>query len=144
MWSSEICSCSSPVSVLCPGVLAVIGDRLDAACPTLAHLWTLFTTLLFIKSIYIYRKSITLKELSGHFAQIQIVSTHKRPQGDSQPARVEVWGEDQSEHHLMKPESGACSDYDGGAPRHAGVMHAAESQRELIHTGLSGAWNSGC
>lgn len=41
LWSSEICSFSSPVSVLCPGVFVVIGDRLDTACQTLAHLWTL-------------------------------------------------------------------------------------------------------
>lgn len=61
-------------------------------------------------------------------------STFTQPQGESDPdsAGVQVWEDDQSECHLMKPESGACSDSDGGSPWHAGVMRIAESQRELL------------
>lgn len=42
---------------------------------------------------------------------------HKQPQGDSEPAGagLQVWEQDQSEHRLMKPESGVCSDSKGGS-----------------------------
>lgn len=81
-----------------------------------------------INSISIHRKSIPLREPSTRllpFTHIQMNSRHKHPQGDSAPAAAGV--EDQSEHHLMKPESGACSDSDGHARRHAGLSRGRSS-----------------
>lgn len=90
-----------------------------------------------INSISIHRKSISLRGLSNlllPFTHIQMNSGHKHPQGDSAPAAAGV--EDQSEHHLMKPESGACSDSDGSARRHAGLSQGRSPFTQV--------WNPQC